>query len=528
MSFTESLEELVAANENGLLGIHPTWARVRLTEVCSVLNGFAFSSKKFKTQGGVPLIRIRNVIRGWTETYFDGEYDEEYLVEHGELVVGMDGDFNCALWAGRTALLNQRVCKLTPDEQFYDVRLLVHAIKGYLSAINSKTSAITVKHLSSRTVADIPLPLPPKPEQGRLVEALDSYFTRLDDAVASLERVQRNLKRYRASVLKSAVEGRLVPTEAELARADSRDYEPASVLLERILTERRHRWQKAELAKMEAKGKLPKNDKWKAKYKEPASPCTDELRELPPGWTWATIDQLLLSLGQGWSPKCERRQVESGEEWGVIKTTAIQHMAYTETANKLLPSDKEPRPHLAVQTGDILITRAGPRVRVGVCCLVRHTSLKLMICDKVYRLRVNDSNVSPGYLELLLNSPPIMDEIEEFKSGISDSGLNLTQGKFCALAIPLPPRAEQDRIEASVAKSFSVTEVVQTDGESVLLRIKRVRQAVLKWAFEGKLADQSPTDEPASKLLERIRHQRKSETNPTKLKTRRKKKESTT
>ncbi|MCG8668658.1 MAG: restriction endonuclease subunit S [Pseudomonadales bacterium] len=123
--------------------------------------------------------------------------------------------------------------------------------------------------VSQRTLADVDIRLPPLNEQQRIVEVIDSYFTRLDDAVATLKRVQRNLKRYRASVLKAAVEGRLVPTEAELARAEGRDYEPASVLLERILAERRRRWEESELAKMKAKGKPPKNDNWKAKYREP-------------------------------------------------------------------------------------------------------------------------------------------------------------------------------------------------------------------------------------------------------------------
>jgi type I restriction enzyme S subunit len=140
--------------------------------------------------------------------------------------------------------------------------------------------------------------LPPLPEQHRIVEAIESYFTRLDDAVATLERVRRNLKRYRASVLKAAVEGRLVPTEAELARAEGRDYEPASVLLERILTERRRRWEEAELAKMKAKGKEPKDDKWKAKYVKPVAPDTSALPVLPEGWCWTTIDQLHVSLDQ--------------------------------------------------------------------------------------------------------------------------------------------------------------------------------------------------------------------------------------
>ncbi len=120
-------------------------------------------------------------------------------------------------------------------------------------------------------------PLAPLPEQQRIVEAIENYFSRLDDAVATLERVQRNLKRYRVSVLKAAVEGRLVPTEAELARAEGRDYEPASVLLERILAERRCRWHESG-----ARGK----------YQEPVAPDTTDLPTLPEGWCWATVEQI--------------------------------------------------------------------------------------------------------------------------------------------------------------------------------------------------------------------------------------------
>ena len=97
-------------------------------------------------------------------------------------------------------------------------------------------------------------------EQQRIVEAIDSYLTRLNDAVASLERAQAKLKAYRPSVLKAAVEGRLVPTEASLARAEKRAYETAEALLVRILNERRRRWEEAQLAKFKATGKTPKDE----------------------------------------------------------------------------------------------------------------------------------------------------------------------------------------------------------------------------------------------------------------------------
>src|SRR5262249_6128537 len=126
----------------------------------------------------------------------------------------------------------------------------------------------------------------------RVVAAIDSYFSRLDDATATLDRVLKNLARYRAAVLKAAVEGRLVPTESGLAREEGREFEPASVLLERILVERRRRWEDAELARLNAKGQAPTGDLWKEKYEDPVRPDADVLGALPNGWCWASLDQI--------------------------------------------------------------------------------------------------------------------------------------------------------------------------------------------------------------------------------------------
>jgi type I restriction enzyme S subunit len=209
MSFTANIDEIVAENHNRLLGLRPSWKRVRLKEVATILNGFPFESAKFKKDHGTPLLRIRDVVRGETETFYDGEYDPAFLVKPGDLVVGMDGDFNSARWRSEPALLNQRVCKLTVDPSRYSSRFLEYVLPGYLAAINAHTPSVTVKHLSSRTVADIPLPFPPLDEQERVVAEFEKQFTRLDAGVASLKRVHTGLKSYRASVLKAACEGRL-------------------------------------------------------------------------------------------------------------------------------------------------------------------------------------------------------------------------------------------------------------------------------------------------------------------------------
>ena len=127
------------------------------------------------------------------------------------------------------------------------------------------------------------LPLPPFPEQRRIVAEIEKQFTRLDASVAALRRTRANLKRYRASVLHAAGSGELAPTEAELARAEGREYEPADVLLERILAERRAHWEAQE--------------KRRGKYQEPAAPDTSDLPSLPEGWVWVTLGQISALKG---------------------------------------------------------------------------------------------------------------------------------------------------------------------------------------------------------------------------------------
>jgi type I restriction enzyme S subunit len=231
--------------------------------------GFHFHLIASAASGGTPLVRIRDVLRGRTDTRYDGKYDPNYLVNHGDLLVGMDGHFNCAPWGGEPALLNQRVCKVVADERYYSGRFLKYVLQ--------------------------------------------------DSAITALERVQRNLKRYRAAVLQAAVEGRLVPTEAELARAEGRTYEPASELLRRILAERRRLWEDAELARLTTAGKAAKNDETKEACDEPPQADARTFPTLPEGWRWASIDQL--------------GEVSGGLTKNARRHALGQHLPYLRVAN---------------------------------------------------------------------------------------------------------------------------------------------------------------------------------------------------
>lgn len=146
---------------------------VKLGDVIQITSGFAFPSSGFSTEEGIPLVRIRDVTRGISETRYAGPFDEDYVVNDGDLLVGMDGEFNAALWRGGRALLNQRVCRLVPDPSRLDFGFLRHVLPRELKAIEDRTPFVTVKHLSVKDIRAIVLALPPLAEQRRIATILD-------------------------------------------------------------------------------------------------------------------------------------------------------------------------------------------------------------------------------------------------------------------------------------------------------------------------------------------------------------------
>lgn len=210
MSFNSTPKELIEQNINGLLSIHDSWQRIPMDAIAKITNGFAFKSSEFNTnKDGLPLIRIRDVLKGNTSTYYSGPVPEGYWVNPEDLIVGMDGDFNTTIWRSEPALLNQRVCKIDIDEDKYSKRFFFHTLPGYLSAINENTSSVTVKHLSSRTLQETLFPLPSLTEQKIIAEKLDMLLAQVDSTKARLEQIPQILKRFRQAVLAAAVSGRL-------------------------------------------------------------------------------------------------------------------------------------------------------------------------------------------------------------------------------------------------------------------------------------------------------------------------------
>ena len=144
-----------------------------LPEVCIIQYGFPFDSSKFCSAEGVPLVRIRDVVRGYSETYTTEIAGENYIVNDGDLLIGMDGEFNIAYWKGGRAYLNQRVCRLIPREDV-DRDYIFYYMPQALKAIEDATPFVTVKHLSAKQLSKILIPLPDMSEQQRISAVLRS------------------------------------------------------------------------------------------------------------------------------------------------------------------------------------------------------------------------------------------------------------------------------------------------------------------------------------------------------------------
>ena len=210
-------------------------------------------------------------------------------------------------------------------------------------------------------------------------------------------------------------------------------------------------------------------------------------------WEWMPIGDLLVRLPnqkvvqQGWSPKCHAYPATPGN-WGVLKTTAIQAGRFEPEHNKELPEGLAPRPNIEVEVGDLLLTCAGPRARCGIPALVRASPGRLMMSGKMYRLRP-DERLDARFLELYLLSDEAQKRIDVMKTGISDSGLNLTHGRFVQLPVPVPPLEEQRRIVAILEDQLS-----RLDAADTYLRTASWHSSVLSDRLLSSALENTPHD----------------------------------
>lgn len=356
-------------------------------------------------------------------------------------------------------------------------------------------SGINLPRLRSEDIKNIPLPLPPLNEQRRIADRIDALQARSRRAREALTEAQTLLEQFRQSVLSAAFSGGLTAKWRE----EHPDVEPASELLKCIRIERRTRWEKVELAKYAAKGKTPPPG-WQKKYLEPVQVDTTDLPELPPGWCWASLDEIASNVQYGTSEKT----TDAGDIPVLRMGNIVNGQLFFDNL-KYLPANMV-SDEMYLDDGDILFNRTNSIELVGKSAVFRGTDKTTFAS---YLIRVSVISVPPELVSEYINSPFGRSWVLSVANQqVGQANVNGT--KLKALAIPLPSEEEQKYIAHIFSKTRLYSDRIAQTADMSLAQCASLDQSILAKAFRGELVPQDPNDEPAAKLLERIRNERQS------------------
>jgi type I restriction enzyme S subunit len=461
-----------------------SWPEVVVSDVSELIRGVTYSKEHAtdKPQDGyTPVLRATNIQESRlvldSDLVFvpDSNVSADQRLRAGDIVVatssgskhlvGKSGLVH-ADWHGSFGAFCAAIRPKTNIESRYLAAFLQSP--SYWKQVGTKALGVNINNLRRGDIESLTLPLPPLGVQREIVAELEKQFSRLDEAVANLQRVKANLKRYKASVLKAAVEGRLVETEATLARREGRTYETGEQLLQRILEERRAKWA--------GKGKYPKPD---------VSALT-ELPMLPDGWTWSAFGFLgadphnTVQTGPFGAQLHNTDFVPSG-----VPVIAVGNLTGTgfkrEGLYFIKPEKAAQLSRYDIWSGDILFARSG--ATLGKVCVAPADVSDWRMTGHILRARLNRRFLNPDIAVYALSSlPAVTKQIFGSVRGVTRPGFNTSLLE--SVWVPVPPIAEQARIIAEVDRHLSIIREVEAEVDANLQRAQALRQAVLATSFK--------------------------------------------
>jgi type I restriction enzyme S subunit len=414
-----------------------------------------------------------------------------YGASVGRICTGMEGAYNVAL---AKVIISSIFCKkfiyfLLKSDLFQ---------KPILSTERSAQDGFNKEDLSQIIVS-----IPPANEQRRIVAKLEKLLAKVDTCKERLDKIPGILKRFRQSVLSAACSGRLTADWRE----NNPDVESAEELLKRIHIERRRRWEEVELETISANGKIPKDDKWKFRYKEPEPVNVEDLPKLPNNWHWTSLQSIAVvkdpnpshrypSYEDGTVPLLSTREFRGLNDWQTELSPLVSEEVY-QFQNKICE----------FSTNDIIFARKG---KLGLAR--RPPKLpKYTFSHTIFIIKCFEGICSDSILWYLRQDKAVEWLLREMNSntGVPTLGKAVTE----QLPIPLAPIAEQQEIVNRVQHLFKTADQIEQRYQKAKSYIDQLTQSILAKAFRGELVPQDPNDEPASVLVERIRAERENREN---------------
>jgi type I restriction enzyme S subunit len=471
------------------------WVWTRINDICELINGRAFKPNEWASEG-LPIIRIQNLNNNNADfNYCNFKVEEKYLVDNGQLLFAWSGtpgtSFGAHIWRRGKAVLNQHIFKVKIDEENMDKNFLMHLLNRNVDEYIRKAHGTAgLAHITKSKFENSLISLPPLPEQHRIVAKIEELFTELDAGVDALKKIKAQLKRYRQAVLKYAFEGKLTEEWREQHKGE---IEPASVLLERIREER----------SLQGAKKFNKRFFANAQNDKSEETCSDNLPELPEGWKWAKVGMISEMMQYGTSEKAN----EDYSGTPVLRMGNIQDGKLIFEDLKYFPKSWLQLNDFLLGDGDVLFNRTNSAELVGKTAVYKNYHLPAVFASYLIRVKVKRNAYTPDLLAFFINSFYGRRYIASVVSQqVGQANVNGTKLSF--MPLPLPSLPEQQKMVEEIEQRFSVADEVEKVVDQSLKQAERLRQSILKKAFEGKLVPQDPNDEPASVLLEKIKEEK--------------------
>ena len=475
------------------------WAKAVFSDVCQIVGGSQPPKECFINEpqdGYIRLIQIRDYKTDKFATYIPVELAKRFC-NKDDIMIGRYGPPIFQILRGLEGAYNVALMKAVPNIQLLNKEFLYYFLQttnlfNYVAAASLRTAGqdgVRKEHLDN-----YPLFIPPLNEQKRIVAKIEALQRRSQRVKEAIDAIPQLLDQFRQSVLAAAFRGDLTADWRE----NNPDVEPASVLLEKIRAERRRKWEEAELEKMKAKGKVPKDDKWKQKYKEPEAVDDSSLPELPDGWEWVPVELISTKVVDGVHKK--PNYVINGIPFVTVKNlTAGSGISFEEIKYVSIEDHEEFFKRANPERGDILITKDGT---LGVVRVIR--------TDKVFSIFVSVALVKPiayemsDYMELAFSCP----QMQRQMLGVGIGLMHIHLRELRRYSMPIAPLEEQKEIVCQIQSFLKTIDTIEQQYQETKANLDLLNQSILAKAFRGELVPQNPNDEPASILLERIRAER--------------------
>ncbi|WP_425801231.1 restriction endonuclease subunit S [Desulfitobacterium sp. Sab5] len=463
------------------------WVVAQLGEVANYENGKAFKPTEWEGKG-LPIIRIQNLNNPDAKYHYTtGVYEGKYKVSKGDLLFAWSASLGAYIWNNGEAWLNQHIFKVLP-QKFIDKKYLYYLLDNIVIRLYSETHGSGMVHITKGKFEANEIPLPPLPEQHRIVAKIEELFSELDKGVESLKTALQQLKVYRQAVLKCAFEGKLT----EEWRKAQKGLHNAKELLEKINTD---------IEKKEKDSTI--NVKFELTFDENV-----KLPLIPSIWQWLKLKNIAELVGG----------ITKGRDFKDKKTISLPYLRVANVQDgyldlkeikdiELLESEKE---KYLLRENDILYTEGGDKDKLGRGTIWKNEIIECVHQNHIFRARIYREFFVPKYIAYYSQSETAKKYFyRKAKQTVNLASINMTV--LGNLLVPIPSKKEQSQIVQEIEFRLSVCDKIQESIVQSLDKAEALRQSILKKAFEGKLVPQDPNEEPAEKLLERIRAEKEAQ-----------------